>query len=373
MRSFWAESAVPDPPPPMRRDLLLVALVVPLAIGEGVLRTDLVWPAPSIAVCLVLAAILPFRRTHPLLAVVAFFVSVESIAVAALLADVEWEGLYTAAFTLLLPYSLFRWASGRHRVYGLIVMEIAAAFSATDVPVGEAIAGGLFLMIPAFLGGMVRYERDTRHREVEQVKSFEREQLARELHDTVAHHVSAIAIQAQAGRATAPSRPEAALEALEIIEEEASRTLAEMRAMVGALRTGEEPELAPQPGIREIRRLADLSNGPEVRIALTGDHAAVGSPLDAAVYRLAQESVTNAIRHARRATCIDVRVDVDDEFVRVTVDDDGETPGAASTGGFGLLGMKERAAILGGSLDAGPKPGRGWSVTALLPRDGAPT
>ena len=101
----------------------------------------------------------------------------------------------------------------------------------------------------------MRYRASSRLRETDQVKLREREQLARELHDTVAHHVSAIAIRAQAGRALAPSRPDAAVDALEVIEEEASRTLDELRAMVGALRQGEEPDLAPQRGVADIERL----------------------------------------------------------------------------------------------------------------------
>jgi signal transduction histidine kinase len=114
----------------------------------------------------------------------------------------------------------------------------------------------------------VRYRASSRLREIDQVKLRERQQLARELHDTVAHHVSAIAIQAQAGRTVAADRPDAALRALETIEEAASRTLAEMRSMVGVLRDGDEPERAPQPGVADIERLArEGGHGPRVDVS----------------------------------------------------------------------------------------------------------
>ena len=118
-----------------------------------------------------------------------------------------------------------------------------------------------FLLFPAALGASMRYRASSKLRETDQVRLRERERLARELHDTVAHHVSAIAIQAQAGRAVAARDPTPPCDALEIIEEEASRTLAEMRTMVGVLRDGEAPDLAPQRGVADIERLARERRG----------------------------------------------------------------------------------------------------------------
>jgi signal transduction histidine kinase len=173
----------------------------------------------------------------------------------------------------------------------------------------------------------------------------------------------------------AATRPEAALEALAVIEEEASRTLAEMRTMVTALRQGDEPELAPQRGAADIARLADATPGqpgPRVDVELAGDLTALWPPVDAALYRLAQESITNALRHARHATRVVVRAEGDADEVRLTVSDDGDTgfgAGGSGTPGFGLVGMTERAHLLGGTLEAGPRPdGGGWTVRAVLPR-----
>jgi signal transduction histidine kinase len=202
------------------------------------------------------------------------------------------------------------------------------------------------------------------------VKVREREQLARELHDTVAHHVSAIAVQAQAGRAGAAASPQAALDALAVIEREASRTLAEMRAMVGALRyTG--ADLAPQRGVADLHELA--LRVPQRLDVEIDDHLGALSPaVDSAIYRIAQEAVTNAGRHARGATRITVRVASSPTHVTLTVADDGAGGAYDPTmsRGFGLLGMAERAHLLGGSFSAGPSTPRGWAVVAELPRSG---
>jgi signal transduction histidine kinase len=186
----------------------------------------------------------------------------------------------------------------------------------------------------------------------------------------VGHHVSAIVIQAQAGRALAASNPDRALATLETIEESASRTLEEMRAMVVFLRDGAEPDFAPQPGLADIERLARRVGGwPRVDVQVAGNLSGISPGLGVALYRIAQESVTNAVRHARDAARITVHVADEDEQVRLTVRDDGAPNGTGRTPpGYGLVGMAERASVLGGSLRAGPDPDGGWTVTALLPK-----
>jgi signal transduction histidine kinase len=104
-------------------------------------------------------------------------------------------------------------------------------------------------------------------------------------------------------------------------------------------------------------------------VTIAGDVDSLPSPVSAGIYRLAQEAVTNAQRHARHVTRIEVRVEADDHTVRLSVRDDGDPPGrAAGSPGYGLLGMAERAELLGGTCEAGPAPDRGWAVTAVLPR-----
>jgi signal transduction histidine kinase len=217
----------------------------------------------------------------------------------------------------------------------------------------------------------LRYRARARQRELDQVKLLERERLARDLHDTVAHHVSAMIIRAQAGLATAPLNPSAATDALRVIEAEASKALAEMRGIVRVLRTDEPAELAPTPQVADLHTLAGRHlAGPAVEVAVDGDVEDLPAPVGTAIFRLAQESVTNARRHARNATRIAVSVVADDRSVRLQVTDDGEAAPAraATAGGFGLAGMIERAGLVGGTCEAGPGPVRGWTVTAVLPR-----
>jgi signal transduction histidine kinase len=375
VRSFWAEPRVADPPAPLWRDWALVAVLVVAGVLEAVLREDLVWRPLALVLGVAPAFALPWRRTHPLVvAVVAFGVQTVADLATHYGADARLT-LDTTAYVLLLPYALFRWGSGREAVIGMTFILAAHVFrEAVNATGFDVVIGVPFLLLPAALGASMRYRAGNRLRERDQVKLREREQLARELHDTVAHHVSAIAVQAQAGRTLAASRPEAAVDALAVIEEAASRTLDEMRAIVGALRDGEEPDLAPQRGVADIERLARRAgDGPRVAVELAGDLDGLRPLVGAAIYRLAQESITNAVRHARHATRIDVRVVGERDRVRLTVRDDGDA-GASGSGsppaGYGLVGMTERVALLGGTLEAGPGSGRGWTVTAVLPRNG---
>jgi signal transduction histidine kinase len=352
-----------------------VVVLVPTAIAEGILREELAGRPVVVGLGAALVCTLWFRRTHPWRAFLVAFGVAHVVTLIELVGDVEPAALYTSAVILLLPYSLFRWGAGREAALGLVLMLTAFGLSALNGEmrgVADAVGGAVVLLFPAALGASVRFRANAQRRELEHVKLREREQLARELHDTVAHHVSAIAIQAQAGRAVAATRPDAALDALEVIEEEAARTLAELRTMVGALRDDEAAELAPQAGVGDIDRLArSASSEHPVEIELSGDLDDLRPSVGATIYRLAQESITNAIRHARNASRIRVRVVGDDDVVRLTVTDDGEPPSrATSTSGFGLVGMAERAALLGGTLKAGPSDDGGWTVEAVLPRDG---
>ena len=376
LRQLVAEPRVPSPPQRMWRDWVLVSVLVPAAILEVILRTDLGWPPVALVLGAAPIFTLFWRRTHPL-AVVAVVFGAHAASEAVTLVGAEHSAmLYATAWLLILPYSLFRWGSGRECILGLGVMMLA------HVPNGsgavnnlvEVIAASVFLLFPAAVGLAVRYRITYRIRETDQIKLHEREQLARELHDTVAHHVSAIIIQAQAGRTVAPTDPKAAARVLEVIEAEASRTLTEMRIMVGALRDGGGAALAPQRGVADITKLARATGGsPHIAVQLSGGLDDLRPSVEAAVYRLAQESITNAVRHARHATRIDVLVAGDDDAIRLTVQDDGDpNPSAAATAGFGLVGMSERAKLLGGTLHAGPNKGRGWTITAVLPRDEVP-
>lgn len=376
LRSLWAEPRAPGNPGILWWDRWLVAAVGATAIVEGFVRWDsLVWGPLAILFAVTLAVTLLWRRTQPLPVVVIVFTAITVMNVVALFTSDPNFGLNTMAFILIIPYALVRWGSGREIIIGLglVLLGFGTGLAAELTNIGEAVAGFIFAMSPALIGATVRYRSFARARDRDRAVLQERAELARELHDTVAHHVSAIAIRAQAGRTLAGTNPNAPLEALQVIEEEASKTLAEMRAMVGALRRGEEPELGPVPGIADIQRLVrDTVEGPELSVSISGNLEGIAPAVDAAIYRLAQESITNALRHARNATSIDVTVTGDDKSAKVTVRDDGEARHTGSKEpGFGLIGMGERVKLLGGSLETGPSPLRGWVVSAELPKDGS--
>lgn len=375
MRSLWREPRAPNPPAPKPWDWGLIFVVAMTAILEGTLRADVTLRWLAILVGVAFAVTLLWRRSHPLMVVTLAFTAITISNLVTLVGGYEPFGLYTMGFILLLPYALFRWGSGREIVVGstMIFVGFSTSIVADYTGLGEAVAGFVFAISPALIGATVRYRSYARSRDRDQAALREREQLARELHDTVAHHVSAIAIQAQAGRTLAESEPNAPLRALQIIEAEASKTLEEMRAMVGALRQGDEPELAPIPGLSDVPGLVGGGGKPPtVEVDLSGNLDSVAPAVNAAVFRLAQESITNARRHARNASVVKVSVKGDSRFIQLTVQDDGDpmSKNQVAEPGFGLIGMGERAKLLGGDLEAGPGSARGWTVTAVLPKDG---
>lgn len=376
LRAMWdAPAAAPPPPRRVWRDWALVGLIPVIAALEGLARPDVPWVWLWVIVLIAVVPTLLWRRTHPL-PMLAIAFGATAVVTVATGGDAQ---LVTTAYLLLLIYAVVRWGSGRAMVLGAAIVVASFLLSLLLGPVllSDVIGSVAVLAMTSSLGGAFRWRAAARARELDRVKLLEREQLARDLHDTVAHHVSAIAIQAQAGTAVAASDPDAAARVLRVIEGEASRTLAEMRSIVRALRREDAPETsAPSPGIAELRRLAGPESGtPVVDVQFSGDVDAIPPTVAATVYRLAQEGVTNARRHARHATRIDVRVHADEAGIRIDVRDDGDAAAsgasaATSAPGYGITGMIERATLLGGTCEAGPAAGGGWVVTTVLPRAG---
>lgn len=374
VRSVWAEPAVTSPPQNGRLDKVL-ALTVLLAVAfEVILRADLAWRPAAVVLGFVLAVAVLVRRTHGLAAVALAFGAIIVVDVAAAALGAHPEMLYTGLVVLVLVYSLFRWGAGRDLVVGTGIVALAYIDSLVNDVNGldEAIGGGAVLLFTMALGVAFRYRAIAGKQLVEQVKLHERAQLARELHDTIAHHVSAIAIQAQAGLVLARSAsPSGATEALEVIDREAATTLTEMRAMVGALRSNRHEVTPVTPGHRlvDIERLAATgASSLRVEVEQRGDLTELPQALEAALYRVAQESVTNAQRHAQSATRVEVTVTGNATEVQLTVVDDGAPTTSRNPPGYGLIGMTERISLLGGTLQAGPAAEHGWRVRAVLPR-----
>jgi signal transduction histidine kinase len=249
-----------------------------------------------------------------------------------------------------------------------------AAIGAVLVVTGPVVAGRLVAhqrrqtaLLEELTGRLVQ-ERATAERAA---VAEERSRIARELHDVIGHEVTVIALQADAAAAALAKAPERATAPVEAIRRSATEALAEMRRVVGMLRAAEEEDLHPQPGLEDVADLVEQSRAAGARVAFTlrpparATHASV----ELAAYRLVQEALTNARRHAPGAH-VDVRIVGDDAAVLVEVVNAGSAaipePRAARDG-FGLVGMHERVRLLGGRLDAGPTDGGGFALTARLP------
>src|SRR3984957_13531315 len=213
-----------------------------------------------------------------------------------------------------------------------------------------------------------RLEREQETRAAAAVET-ERARIARELHDVIAHSLSVIVVQAAAERRVLPPGTGSAAETLESIEETGRQAMTELRRLLGLLRKSDsEPSLAPQPG---LSRLADLAaevreSGLDVEVRTEGDLASIPLGLDLSAYRIVQECLTNVLKHAN-AQRVHVSLSCYGRLVEIDVTDDGSAPALAADGGFGLLGMRERVSVYGGTVQAGPCDGGGYRVYARLP------
>jgi signal transduction histidine kinase len=213
-------------------------------------------------------------------------------------------------------------------------------------------------------------EREERDR---QAVTDERLRIARELHDVVAHSMSVIAVQSGVANHVIDSRPAQAQQALATIEATSRSALVELRRLLGVLRQGDDPvaSLEPNPGMAEIGRLADQirSAGVEVELKIEGEPGELPPGVDLSAFRIAQEGLTNVLKHGGRVARVLVRYSPG--AVAVEIADDGRAGAADETPadgtGHGLIGMRERVAVFGGELTAGPVPGGGYRMAARLP------
>lgn len=223
------------------------------------------------------------------------------------------------------------------------------------------------------IGFLLRDAETRRQAALEEVRAAERMELARELHDVVAHHVTGIIVAAQAAAVVAKTRPEEVDNALAAIEAAGSDALAAMRRMVSVLRGDQEAARTPGAELGELPKLVERFDPERRLVRLKTDpgleHAVLPAGVAATGYRVVQEALTNVRRHAPAATTVEVDVRMRDGALLVSVRNDGVSPTrqSSSGGGFGLAGMSERIAALGGSLTAGPTEPGVWTVSARLP------
>ncbi|MET9297268.1 sensor histidine kinase [Streptomyces sp. NPDC003077] len=224
------------------------------------------------------------------------------------------------------------------------------------------------------VGERRRHASALRERATEQAVVAERLRIARELHDMVAHSIGVIAIQAGAGRRVIETQPDEARNALSSIEDTSRDTLAGLRRMLGALRRadpadGDGAPLGPTPALADLDGLAERTRDAGVRVDIEwrGQRRALPAEIELSAYRIVQEAVTNVVRHSGARACR-VTVDCREDDLSIEITDEGRGPsGLPGAAGYGLTGMRERAALLHGEFAAGPRPEGGFRVAARLP------
>jgi signal transduction histidine kinase len=341
-------------------------------------------PHPTAALLLVAVACLAlaWRRRRP---VAVLAVSTSAAVVYSLLGYVNGSVLLAPVLAL---YAVATLVSVRRAVAATVAtLVLLMAATAANNPLGH-ITGGGFDLIPglvavAFFAGIAVASRrayaasvqDRAEQDVRRRLDEERLRIARELHDVVAHTMATINVQAGVAAHVLSTRPEAAAESLQVIRAASKDGLRELRAILNVLRQADDADpTKPVPRTAQLDGLiaGACQDGLATTLTVTGTPVPLPAAVDLAVYRIIQESLTNAIRHAGPASAA-VSLSYHDDELRVVITDNGrgQTPSAASTadqaGGHGLAGMRERAAAVGGTVEAGPGPAAGFQVTARLP------
>jgi signal transduction histidine kinase len=363
-------------------DALLAGVVLAAGQAEawaGVFSTRLQGPPWAEALGYGLAAaFLVIRRIHPLRCVL-LVCGVMALEFAAFGSP---EGFGVMLAPMVAAYTVANREERRRALLGLAaVLALGVAWMAFDpvirLPV-QYLQSSAWIspwIIAWLLGAYLRTRRLyteglVREREERALTAVaeERNRIARELHDVVGHSVSVMTVQASAVRRLMRPDQEKERAALETVEAAGREALAEMRRMVGVLRSGDAPpDLAPPPTLDQLDRLVDNFRraGLEVSAATTGEVAALPPGLDLTAYRLVQEALTNTLKHARASRAV-VQIGYGEDCLLISVRDDGDGPDG-SPPGTGLLGMRERVAVYGGTLTTGAADGGGFELRAELP------
>ncbi|WP_311209196.1 MULTISPECIES: sensor histidine kinase [unclassified Aeromicrobium] len=368
--------------------LLLVAATLgidqPLYVTalSGLQVVPLVWrrqrPATAFALVWVFSGVQALVHDYPAIGQLAYPVALYSLARFGRPRD-SWIGLALSAVAT--GVATYVWVmAGRNDP---VLMEIQGPVGPRDF-VPYALSIGAIVIAAWALGTQARlrraYEAALMERgermaaEAEErtraAAAEERTRVAREMHDVVAHGITGMIVQADGARYAAEQDPAVAVRTLGTVAATGREALTEMRRLLGLLRGTSDPELVPQPGLRELPALlaADVEAG-RVRATLPDPTPTVPDGVALTVFRVVQESLTNVRKHAGPDATADVEVREDGADLVVTVADDGRgAAGSPTSGGLGLVGMRERVAVHEGTLDVGPAPGGGWQVRARIPR-----
>jgi signal transduction histidine kinase len=373
--------------PPWIFDSVLAAvfLVSALTSTSGASANGLDYdPRDVYAYGLILLATAPLclRRRAPLLVVAVTTVTVAVYVLAGFNEGTLPLVVLVGAYTLGAYCPARQAIAGASLIAGVLLLLLVG--HAHGFGVDDALGNAAFFAASGALGWSVQSRRlrlealeqraDALQREQDEearrAVADERLRIAQELHDVVAHSMSIIAVQAGAGMHVVDRDPDEAKKALENISATSRSTLTELRRLLGVLREGEEgAAYAPAPGLADLDRLVGevADAGLPVAVDLDGDLSTVPPGVDFTAYRVVQEALTNVLKHAGPAEA-SVRVTNDSGRLSIEVTDDGRgVNGRAGSAGHGLMGMRERVAVYGGTLDVGPRSGGGFRVAAELP------
>ncbi|HET9381940.1 MAG TPA: sensor histidine kinase [Streptomyces sp.] len=367
-------------------------------VGEGP-RQDNNGADPPLAVASVivlLCLVIALRRRMPermLLLAVAVGLGQLVLDVGTMAADF---GMFVIIYTVAAEGT--RWASRLALGAGLCAAAVAQVRWPNDYTgVGGNVATAVFLTVPFVLAWVLGDSMRTRRAYFAQLEeraarlemereaqakvavAAERARIARELHDVVAHNVSVMVVQADGAAYVLDAAPDQAKKALETISSTGRQALAEMRRLLGVLRTGEHREAGeyvPQPDVEQIEDLVEQCRGAglPVDFKVEGTPRPLPSGVELTAYRIVQEALTNTRKHGGPDAGASVRLVYFDDGLGLLVEDDGKgaphelyEDGGLDGRGHGLIGMRERVGMVGGTLDAGPRPGGGFRISALLP------
>ncbi|GGS66576.1 sensor histidine kinase [Streptomyces griseoviridis] len=374
--------------------VLLGMSLVSAAAGQVEHGTDA--PALIVPFAVLLCLVLALRRRMPekmLLLSLVLGVGQLALDVTTMIADFAMLVIvYTVAATGA------RWASRLALATGLCAAPVAQLRWPSDqAGVAGNIALTVFMTVPFalawVLGDSIRTRRayfaqleeraarleKEREAQAKVAVAAERARIARELHDVVAHNVSVMVVQADGAAYVLDAAPDQAKKALETISSTGRQALAEMRRLLGVLRTGEHQEAGeyvPQPDVRQIEDLVEQCRGSglPVDFEVEGTPRPLPSGVELTAYRIVQEALTNTRKHGGEGAGASVRLVYFDDGLGLLVEDDGKgaprekyEDGGVDGQGHGLIGMRERVGMVGGTLDAGPRPGGGFRISALLP------
>ena len=347
---------------PGRREIVVaVALLLLAAIPVVIADQDPRWLAALLAVCMV--GPLAWRIAYPLPSVAAVVGAV--LAQSAL---VDGTQPLVPVCLALAAYSAGHELEPRPAWLGLalILVPLWTALAINGNDAGEFVSVGvIFGAAWAFGRGLRQRGREGAERERAAVAA-ERERIARELHDIVAHSISVIAVQTQAVRRRLGPGTEREQRDLEAVETTARDAMSEMRRLFGVLRAdGDEAALSPQPGLDQLPRLIEHAGIP-VTVTTSGDPRPLTPGVDLAAYRVIQEALTNVRKHAADAKVV-IELAYGADALGVRVENSGEAVRLNGHGGFGLVGMRERVQLYGGTISAEPRADGGFVVEARLP------